>query len=67
MCRSIFFNKVVGLRPAILLEERFRHRCLPDIFSKYFRISFFTEHLQWLLLSDTSCARKELHVTRGPS
>ena len=30
--------------------KRFQHRCFPVIFAKFFRTSFFTEHLRWLLL-----------------
>ena len=29
LCQSLFFNKVVGLRPAILLKKRLSHRCFP--------------------------------------
>ena len=28
------------------------HRCFPVRFCKFFRISFFTEHLRWLLLKE---------------
>ena len=67
MCLSIFFNKVVVLRHVILLEKRFRHRCFPEIFAKYFGISIFIEDLRWLLLSIASCASKESYITRGTS
>ena len=29
LCRSLFFNKVAGLRHAILLKKRRRHWCFP--------------------------------------
>ena len=49
LCQSLFFNKVPGLRPAILLLKRPWHRCFPVNFVKFLRKSFFKEHL-WLLL-----------------
>ena len=49
-CQSLFFNKVAGLRPAILLKKRLWHRCFPVNFVKFLRIPFFTEQLRWLLL-----------------
>ena len=52
VCQSLFFNKVVGLRPATLLKKRPRHRCFPVNFGEFlrtpFRASFLTEHLWWL-------------------
>ena len=36
LCRSLFFNKVAGLR----------HRCFPVNFAKFLRTSFLTEHLR---------------------
>ena len=49
LCQSLFFNKVVGLRPK-LLKKRLRHRYFPVKLVKFLRTSFFTEHLWWLLL-----------------
>ena len=37
LCRSLFFNKVAGLRPATLLKTRLRHWCLPVNFAKFLR------------------------------
>ena len=37
LCQSLFLNKVAGLRPAILLKKRLRHRCFPVNFSKFVR------------------------------
>ena len=51
MCQSLFFNKVAGLRPAILLKRRLWHRSFPVNFAKFLRIIFLTEHFRWLLLS----------------
>ena len=50
LCQSLFFNKVAGVRPAILFKKRLWHRCFPLNFAKFLRTPFFTEHLQWLLL-----------------
>ena len=49
LCESFFFNKVAGLRPAILLKKRLTHRCLPVNFVKFLRTPFFIEHLWWFL------------------
>ena len=63
LCQSLFFNKVVGLRPATLLKKRLWRRCFPVNFVKFLRIPFLTEHLWWLLLFlllfkfTTNCAK----------
>ena len=44
LCQSFFFNKVAGLRPAILLKTRLWHSCFPVNFARFLRIPFFTEH-----------------------
>lgn len=31
-CQSVFFNKVIDLRPATLVKERLRHRYFPENF-----------------------------------
>ena len=41
-CWSLFFNKVAGLRSAILLKKRLWHRCFPVNFAKG---CFFTKYL----------------------
>ena len=41
LCQGLFFNKVAGLRPW--------RRCFPVNFAKFLRVSFFIEHLWWLL------------------
>ena len=51
LCQSLFFIKVAGLRVATLLKKRLWHRCFPVNFVKFLRALFFTEQLQWLLLS----------------
>ena len=42
-----FLIKLLPWRPATSLN---RHKCFPMKFAKFFRASFFTEHLRWLLL-----------------
>ena len=54
-CQSLFFNKVAGLRPATLLKKRLWYRYFLVNFAKFLRISFFKEHLRWLLLSFSFC------------
>ena len=46
LCWSLFFNKVAGLRPTMLLKERLQHRLFPVNFTKFLRKPFFTEHLR---------------------
>ena len=41
LCHSLFFDKVVGLRPATLLKKRLSHRCFPVYFVKFVRTPFF--------------------------
>ena len=50
LCQSLFFNKVLGLRPATLSKKRLWRRCFPVNFVKFLRTPFFIEHLWWLLL-----------------
>ena len=40
LCRSIFFNKVEGLKPATLLKKSFRHRYFAMNFAKYLGTPF---------------------------
>ena len=40
LSQSLFFNKIVGLRPAILLNKRLWHRCFPVNFVKFLRTPF---------------------------
>ena len=51
MCRSLFFNKVTGLRPATLLKKRLWHRRFLVNFAKFLGTPFDTENLRWLLLN----------------
>ena len=40
LCQSLFFNKVAGLRPAVLLKKRLWHRCFPVNLAKFVRTVF---------------------------
>ena len=35
LCQRLFFNKISGLRPEILLKKRLWHRCFPVNFAKF--------------------------------
>ena len=35
LCQSLFFNNVVGLKPATLLKTRLWHKCFPMNFAKF--------------------------------
>ena len=45
LCQILFFNKVAGLSPAILLKTSLWHRCFPVNFTKFLK-TVFTEKLQ---------------------
>ena len=40
LCQSLFFNKVAGVRPVILLK-RLWHKCFPVNFAKFLRTFFY--------------------------
>ena len=48
--RSLFFNKVAGLRQLFLLKERLLHRCFPVNFAKFLRKPFLQNTSGWLLV-----------------
>ena len=50
LCKSLFFNKIAGLRPEISLQKRLWHRYFPANFAKFLRTPFLTERIRWLLL-----------------
>ena len=41
LCQSLFFNKIVGLRPATLLKKILWHRCFPLNFAKFLGTFFY--------------------------
>ena len=59
LCKSLFFNKVAGLRPETLLKKRLCHRCFPVNFVKFLKTPSSIEHLRWLVLT--------VYVTDGKS
>ena len=61
MCRSIFLNKVAGLRPATLLKKTLRYRRFPMNFPKFRRTSVFIEQLWCLLLNSIKYWNKGEH------
>ena len=56
LCQSLFFNKVAGLRLAILLKKRLWHRCLPLNFCKVSKNTLI-EHLR---KTASKCCRRFL-------
>ena len=48
--QSLFFNKVVGTRPATLLKKRLWHRCFPVNFAKFLITPFLQNTSGRLLL-----------------
>ena len=51
MFEILFFNKVVDLRPAILVKKRLQHRCFLVKFAKTFKNIFFIGYFRWLAVS----------------
>ena len=50
LCRSLFFNKVAGLRSATSLKKRLLHRCFPVIFASTFSYRTPLVAASWRLL-----------------
>ena len=53
LSQSLFYNKVAGLRPVILLallKKRLWRICFPVNFVKFLRTPVSIEHVRWLLL-----------------
>ena len=53
--QSLFFNKIVGLRPATLLKKRLWHRCFPMNFAMFLRTPFLQNSSGRLLLCGKNC------------
>ena len=54
LCQSLFLHENPGLpQTCNFKKKRLWHRCFPVNFAKFLRTPFFTEQLQWLLLSIT--------------
>ena len=63
LCQSLFFNKVVGLSPATLLNKRLWHKCFPVNFAKFLRTTFLQNTSGRLLLKkevieNITCTKK---------
>ena len=52
LCQSVFFNKVVGLRPATFFKKRLWQRCFPENFAKFLRTSLLQNTSGPLLLDE---------------
>ena len=50
LCKSLFFNKVAGLKSATLLKKNLWHRCFPVNFTKFLRTPFLQNTSERLLL-----------------
>ena len=63
LCQSLFFNRVVGLRPVNLLKKRLKHRCFPVNFAKFLRIPFLQD-TSGRLLPKNADGNTKFHMTR---
>ena len=52
LCKSLFFNKVAGHRPATLLEKKLWHKSFPVNFVKFLRTPFLQNTFGRLLPED---------------
>ena len=48
------FNKAEGPQPCNFIEKRLQHKCFPVKFVKFFRASFSTVHLEYVLFKISS-------------
>ena len=64
LCQGLFFNKVVGLRPATLLKKRLWQKCFSVNCVKFLRTLFLTEDLWWLLVFFISLSFRVLRLGR---
>ena len=62
LCQSLFFNKVAGPRPAILLRKRFWHRCFPVSLAKLLLTPFLQNTSGRLLLPALCFSHTSLHT-----
>ena len=46
LCRSLFFNRVAGIRPVTLFVGGLWHGCFPVGFAKFLGAPFVAEHLR---------------------
>ena len=62
LCRSLFFNKVVGLKPVTFLKKKLRHRCFHVNFAKILRTPFLSEHFWWLFLESLTVLSPNMQI-----
>ena len=62
--QSLFFNKVAGLRTAMLIKKRLWHTRFAVNFAKFLRTPFLTNHLRSLLLYLISISRIFIRILR---
>ena len=60
LCQSLFFNKVAGLRPALLLKKRLWHCCFPLNFVKFLRTFFLQRLWHYNIAKICYCDKKKL-------
>ena len=60
-CARVFFNKVLGLRPATLLKKILWYRCFPVNFSKFLRTLFFYRTPS-MAASVNACTNREIQL-----
>ena len=56
--QSLFFNKVADLRPGTSLKKETLAQLFSCEFYEISKITFFTEHLRWLLLESMLSKQK---------
>ena len=62
LCRSLFFNKVVGLKPATFLKKKLRHTCFHVNFAKFLRTPFLSEPFWWLFLESLTVLSPNMQI-----
>ena len=55
LCYSLFFNKVVGVKPATLLKKRLWHSWFPVSFVKFLKKSFYRTPLDDRIRTSATC------------
>ena len=60
LCQSLFFNKVAGLRPALLLKKRLWHCCFPVNFVKFLQTFFLHRLWHYNIAKICYCDKKKV-------
>ena len=66
LCKSLFFNKIAGLRPATLFKKRLWQKSFPVNFAKFLRTPFLQNTSGWLLLSQKTQFQCKLTDQKPP-